>query len=74
VIIDGADDGDRNRSATRVAGLLFGSLKNPLAAREFLRSWNETHCRPPIDDRELSIIINSVAGREADKQIKRRRS
>ena len=59
----GVDEGSRNTAVTRMAGHLIRKL-DPLLALDILKLWNRERVRPPLDERELIGIVNSVCGRE----------
>jgi putative DNA primase/helicase len=64
----GVEDGTRNHTITRLAGLLFRRLSEPILATELVACFNQCKCRPPLGAAELKGILDSVAKRE----IKRR--
>lgn len=56
----------RNVNLTKVAGrLALHHNEGELLA--LLRGINQTHCRPPLPDREIVTIARSIAGRESHK-------
>lgn len=64
--------GDRNQSATQVAGKLLEGMKQELwevAGWTSLQKWNETQCEPPLDERELRTVFESIAGKEARNRV-----
>jgi hypothetical protein len=71
LIIKGAvPDGKRNDTLHRLAGLLFGFLppSDALLAYELLRSVNQTHFKPPMDEAEFNTTVNSIAGMEINSR------
>lgn len=64
--------GDRNQSATQVAGKLLEGMKQELwevAGWTSLLKWNETQCDPPLDEQELRGVFESIAGKEARNRV-----
>jgi hypothetical protein len=68
LVCNGAEEGLRNDSIARLAGMLLRRRLDPLVALEFLTSWNATHCRPPLDDAEVASIVDSIAARELKRR------
>jgi hypothetical protein len=66
---DGADDGSRNVTATRLVGYLLNRRIDPVVALEIMRLW-AARCRPPLEDDELCCIIASICRREEEKRKK----
>lgn len=56
-------EGQRNSEMTRLAGVLVRKL-DPHLALELLLSFNATRCVPPLPDREVVTIAESIAARE----------
>jgi hypothetical protein len=63
---DGAEDGARNVTATRLVGYLLNRRIDPVVALEIMRLW-AARCRPPLEDDELCCIIASICRREEQK-------
>lgn len=63
-LLTGAQEGFRNEAAARVASYYL-NLKGytPKQAWKKLRAWNERN-RPPMDERELRGVLNSIAKRK----------
>jgi hypothetical protein len=57
----------RNDAAARVAGY-FLSGNDEQRAFSFLRDWNQVHCDPPLDTREVESIFESILKREKSKR------
>jgi hypothetical protein len=56
-------EGARNATLTSITGHLLHRLD----CREVLalmQAWNAIHCLPPLPEREITRIVNSIAGRE----------
>lgn len=62
-LIREVSEGGRDETLTRVAGILFRKLPAAFAF-EVLCVVNEARCKPPLDDRQVEKIANSIAGRE----------
>jgi len=65
---DGVAEGARNDSIAKLSGHLLRRYVDPWVALELIRTWNAARCRPPLADKEIQQIHNSIAG----KEIKRR--
>lgn len=64
----GVGEGQRNEAAARLAGYWLAVTKgNEYATRLAMEPW-AARCTPPLDSRELSATIKSIARREAAKQ------
>jgi hypothetical protein len=35
---------------------------------ELVRAWNAVRCRPPLADKEVVAIVNSIAGKELKRR------
>lgn len=61
-------EGQRNDTATRLAGYLLALHKNNVKnVVVLLEPWARTACVPPMDERELRATVESIARREAAK-------
>lgn len=59
----GVTEGERNDSATRLAGRYLGMGLSGPETRHLLMGWNRLN-RPPMDEDEIDKVIQSVARRE----------
>lgn len=60
--------GARDAELTKRAGKLLGPAQMPPAeALLVLKVWNQTHCQPPLPDKQIEKIVNSIANKEAEK-------
>jgi len=68
-IIYGVQEGERNVSATAIAGKLLGRLPTEdwWVAWELLKSWNAQN-KPRLPERELRQVFDSIARRELQKR------
>ncbi|ADG06635.1 Bifunctional DNA primase/polymerase [Kyrpidia tusciae DSM 2912] len=65
----GVGQGERNQATARLAGYLFSFRRmNPKVAVALLEAWNLTN-RPPLPLQELHRAINSIAKRQARKEM-----
>jgi hypothetical protein len=60
----GVAEGRRNGTVARLAGLLLRSYVDPVVTLDLLIAWDRSRCRPPLGEREVTYIVNSIAGRE----------
>lgn len=58
------EDGTRNASLTSVVGMLLRKDIDPYTTLELARALNVYRCEPPINDREVVRIVDSIAGKE----------
>jgi Bifunctional DNA primase/polymerase, N-terminal/Primase C terminal 1 (PriCT-1) len=64
-IAQGVDEGERNSAMTRVVGQLLGpGPVNAHLALALVLAWNAKFNRPPLPEREVARIVDSIAGRE----------
>jgi replicative DNA helicase len=68
---NGARDGERNDSATRLAGHLLGKGIGQEEAWELLKTWNSAKNNPPLAEDELRKTFQSVS--KLDSQSKKER-
>lgn len=57
----------RNQAATRLYGYLLRHYVDPFIATSLIDIWNRTNS-PPLADRELQKIVESVSGRELNRR------
>jgi bifunctional DNA primase/polymerase-like protein/primase-like protein len=69
LVANGADEGARDCSLAGLAGHLLRRRIDPVVVLELLKSWNMTHCRPPLPVADIERVCASIAARE----LKRRR-
>lgn len=60
--------GARNDSMARLAGYLLRRRPAPRVVLELLRTVNESRCRPPLPDEEITRTVDSIARREAERR------
>ena len=64
LVANGAVEGTRNCTITKLAGHLLRRRIDPFVALELLQSWNATRCVPPLLAADIERIVASVASRE----------
>ena len=64
LVIDGADEGQRDNAVTRLCGYLLRHDIDPIVTLETLQIWNRERCRPPLPPRDIERIVQSIAGKE----------
>ena len=62
-------EGRRNDTLARIAGVLLRRSVSVQLVWDLLHAFNAQRCAPPLDGKELTTIVDSIAGRE----LKRRR-
>jgi hypothetical protein len=68
LVAEGADHGRRNDAVARLSGLLLRRGLDPFVALDLVRCWNQTRCRPPLDEDELVRIVDSICARELNRR------
>jgi Primase C terminal 1 (PriCT-1) len=71
LVHNGVGEGGRNVSITRLAGHLLQHWVDPYIALGLLQSWNATHCRPPLSEKEIDTIVNSICLKELQRRRRR---
>jgi hypothetical protein len=61
-------EGKRNDTLTRLCGYLLRRRVGPLVTRELILSVNSTHCEPPLPDKDIERIVESITGRELKRR------
>ncbi|HEY8415736.1 MAG TPA: DUF3987 domain-containing protein [Thermaerobacter sp.] len=65
---EGLDEGHRNNGLTSLVGWLFASGMTEEQVLSIAVAVNQTHCRPPLPDREVEAIVRSIGRREAARR------
>ena len=68
LVSKGADEGSRDCSLARLAGHLLRRRIDPVVVLELLKSWNTTHCRPPLPVADIERVCTSIATRELKRR------
>jgi hypothetical protein len=61
-------EGERNSEITRRAGHLFRRGVDPVIVLGIMHDFNVLHCDPPLPAEDVLTIVDSIAGREADRR------
>jgi len=61
----GVAEGQRNSTIAALAGHLLRRYIDPYIVIELLKSWNSSHCKPPLQGEEVYAAIESIAKLEA---------
>ncbi len=56
----GVEEGQRNNTIASFAGHLLWHGVEPEVVLELLLSWNQTRCRPPLEDDEVARVVASI--------------
>ena len=67
-IRDTVEEGRRNDVLTRLVGHLFRKYLSPDLVFDLVCTWNTCRCRPPLNEDEISIIVESIYGRELKRR------
>ena len=62
------EKGERNNELTRRAGKLIRSRLPKPEVLKILIGWNSEHCKPPLPERDIKIIVNSIFEREGAQE------
>ncbi len=57
---EGVAEGERNNTIASLAGHLLWHGVDPEVTAQLLLSWNETHCRPPLELEEVVRTVESI--------------
>ncbi|WP_257349071.1 bifunctional DNA primase/polymerase [Pseudalkalibacillus decolorationis] len=63
-VMNGSKEGERNHTASQLAGHLFRRYVDPHIVLEVLHMWNQFKNESPLSKEELNKVINSIAGKE----------
>ena len=66
--------GERNATAAQYIGKILHDLSSELwqtAGWVSAKAWNTQFCKPPLDDKELRSVFDSIAGREEASRAKK---
>jgi hypothetical protein len=59
----------RDCSAAKLAGYLLRRRVDPFIALELLQSWNAARCTPPLQEKDIVRIVDSIAGKELKRRL-----
>jgi hypothetical protein len=65
---DRFDGSHRGYAIARLAGLLLRRYLDPFVVLSLCRLFNESRCAEPLDDIEVTRIVNRIAAREAERR------
>jgi hypothetical protein len=65
---DRFDGSHRGWAIAKLAGLLLRRYLDPFVALSLCRLFNESRCAEPLDDIEVTRIVNRIAAREAERR------
>jgi hypothetical protein len=67
-MLDGVPEGRRNSSLARIAGYLLRHSIDPVFAAGLLQIFNAARCAPPLPEKDVARIIDSIAGKELKRR------
>jgi hypothetical protein len=67
-LIKGVAEGARDCSTARLAGHLLRHHIDPLVVLDLLQCWNAARCVPPLPERDIERIVDSIAARELKRR------
>ena|GEM_PF-5520462 len=72
-LADGAPEGTRDASLTSVCGHLLARRVEPHLAEALVYAYGRALCDPPVDDKQIEKVWQSIATRELRRRQRRRR-
>jgi hypothetical protein len=67
-LVKGVAEGIRDCSVTKLAGHLLSRHVDPFVTLALLQGWNATCCTPPLPEKDIIRIVNSIARKEGKKR------
>ena len=64
IITAGVIEGVRDCTIAKLTGHLLRRRVDPVVALELMQVWNATRCVPPLSEKDVVRIVNSIAGKE----------
>jgi Bifunctional DNA primase/polymerase, N-terminal/Primase C terminal 1 (PriCT-1) len=61
LVRDGVCEGQRNSTIASLSGHLLWHRVDPEVVLQLLLAWNRCCCRPPLNDAEVSQVVQSIA-------------
>lgn len=61
LIREGIGEGQRNNTIASMTGHLLRRSVDLDVVLELMLAWNRTHCRPPLPDDEVAMVVQSIA-------------
>jgi hypothetical protein len=61
---EGVREGGRNDAVARLTGHLLRKNVSSWITLALMQAWNAARCRPPLSEREVNTIVNSIATKE----------
>lgn len=58
-------NGGRNNRCAQLAGYLLRRRVEARMVESLMRMWNERQCSPPMSEREVGLVVRSIAAKEA---------
>jgi len=68
LVLDGVEEGQRNKSIARLTGHLLRRRVDPHVVLDLMLVWDQARCRPPLGPTEVCTIVNSIAGKEFNRR------
>ena len=68
LIAGGVGEGQRDCTVAKLAGHLLRRFIDPVVALELLQAWNAGRCTPPLSEKDIERIVNSIAGMELKRR------
>jgi hypothetical protein len=71
IFASGAAEGRRNDTIVQFVGYLLQKRLDPFLVLDIVMMWNDARFRPPLDQHEVTAVVNSVCGRELKRRAPR---
>lgn len=62
-------EGERNNELARRTGKLIRAKMPKSETLKFLIEWNQNHCKPPLPEKDVEIIVESIYSRSQSQEI-----
>jgi Bifunctional DNA primase/polymerase, N-terminal/Primase C terminal 1 (PriCT-1) len=68
LMADGVPEGQRDSTLARITGYLLRHHIDPVFAAGFVEIFNTARCLPPLPEKDVARIVNSIAGKELKRR------
>lgn len=64
LVAGGVDEGRRDCTVAKLSGHLLRRFVDPFVVLELMQCWNAVRCRPPLDEADITRIVDSICAKE----------
>jgi hypothetical protein len=61
-------EGERNIAIAKLSGLLLAKRIDPYVTLDLMLGFNQKHCAPPLEDKEVAVVVANIARRELSRR------